>query len=91
MPRIVILNFILIAICLFLYSISIILIKPSNWKIFLKILAVSNILYCLLTIFQIFQNKSSLTLFGYLYFVVEVIVILILSYSELKYCYKRSS
>jgi phosphatidylserine synthase len=89
MPRNVVLNFILVASCLFLYSTSIYFIKPLNWKILLKILSITNTLYCFLTIYEVFQNKESITMFGYIYFIAEIIVVKVIDYLEYKYSNKK--
>ena len=43
-----------------------------------------NISYCLFTFYHLLQNLDNLTLYGYYYFIAEILVILILSTYELK-------
>jgi hypothetical protein len=83
MPKCVIKIFICIATAFFVYSATTCFIRPENWRFYLKIIAVLNISYCLFTIYQILQNLDTLTLYGYIYFIAEILVILILSTYEL--------
>jgi hypothetical protein len=50
--------------------------KPQNWKQFMKFVIFGNLAYCLFTVIIIFQNFKQLTLWGVLYFLIEIIVIL---------------
>jgi hypothetical protein len=83
MPKSVIKIFILIATTFFVYSSTTYFVRPANWKFYLKIMATLNISYCLFTGYQILQNLDNLTLYGYIYFVAEILVILILSTYEI--------
>jgi len=55
----------------------------KNWQPFLLAIAVSNLLYCCLTIALVFYYRQALTILGILYFVTEVIVVVILARKEL--------
>jgi len=56
----------------------------SNWRPFLKIVAVVNLMYCCLTISLMFFYSVKLELWGWAYFVVEILVIITLVSIELK-------
>jgi hypothetical protein len=83
MPKNIITFFIGIASICFIYSTTIYLVSPSNWKFYLKIIAGLNFSYCLFTLFHVIKNYDSLTLYGLIYFIAEIIVILLLSSFEL--------
>ncbi len=84
MPKSVIKMFIGISTAYFVYSTTTYFIKPINWHFYLKIIATLNISYCLFTFYHLLQNLDNLTLYGYYYFIAEILVILILSTYELK-------
>lgn len=84
MPTKVIVIFISFAILFFIYSTTIYFIKPADWKFYLKIIAILNYAYCLFTLYQILKNIDTITLYGYIYFVAEIIVIIALSTFETK-------
>ena len=84
MPRNVMLVFIGIAFFLFIYSATIYWLKPLNWQVYLKIVAFLNASYCLFTAFQIIRNIDTLTLYGYIYFIAEILVIFTISIYEFK-------
>jgi len=71
--------------CIFaVYSFSCYLRVNKNWRPFLKAIAFANLLYCCLTIGLVLYFYQSLTALGILYFVLEIIVILLLVSIELK-------
>jgi len=84
MPKSVIKMFIGISTAYFVYSTITYFIKPINWYFYLKIIAALNISYCLFTFYHLLQHLDTLTLYGHSYFIVEILVILILSTYELK-------
>jgi hypothetical protein len=89
MPKSVIKIFICIAAVFFVYSSITYMVKPANWRFYLRIIAVLNICYCLFTAYHMLQNSSKLTLYGYLYFVGEVLIILLLAIYELYHAVRR--
>lgn len=91
MPQRVSSIFICIAIVLSIYSFTCYFINMRNWRLYLVIIAILNISYCLFTIFQIFQNSNSITLLGYIYFIVELLIILTLAIYELKLTRKTTN
>lgn len=84
MPKSEVRIFIAIALLYSIYSTTIYLIKKENWKPFLTIIVLLNISYCILTVYQIFKNLNTITLYGHLYFVSEILIILTLSIFELR-------
>jgi hypothetical protein len=84
MPRNIIAVFIGIASVLFLYSVIIYRIKPLRWTMYLTIIALLNIGYCLFTLYHVFHYFETLTPYGQFYFIGEVLVIISLSIYELR-------
>jgi hypothetical protein len=84
MPKNIISVFIGIAAILFLYSTIIYLLSPKTWRTYLTVVAMLNICYSVFTIYHVFLCFEKLTLYGKLYFVGEVLVIIVLSFYELK-------
>jgi len=64
-----------IALCLFLYSIICHLMIVENWKPYLKIIIICNVIYGLLSIGFVSIHFEKITKFGLLYFVTELIII----------------
>lgn len=55
------------------------------WRTFLRIIAIVNLLYCLITLGLVLFFFSSLTLLGISYFVIEIIIIVLLVRLEFWY------
>ena len=71
--------------CFFaVYSFYCHFVLKNNWSVFLKIIAVANLSYCILTIGLLFVYYQSLSVLGLLYFLVEQMLIGILIALELK-------
>jgi hypothetical protein len=83
MPQQIISLFISIAFLFFLYSTLVYFIHPIKWRSYLKIIAILNSGYCLFTLYHVFLSYEHLTVYGLLYFLGEVLVILLLSSYEL--------
>lgn len=73
-----------IACIFFIYSLTCFLSKSGNWKPYMKLIAIANLIYCCLTIGLIFYLYQQLTALGLAYFVGELIIITILALFELK-------
>ena len=71
----------------FIYSFTCFLGKVINWAFYLKIIAIANFFYCCLTISLIIYLYQQLTILGLIYFVLEVIIIIVLATIELKIAY----
>jgi hypothetical protein len=91
MPKKILSIFISIALVFLFYSAIIYFVSPLKWRAYLKIIAILNICYCLFTIFHIFLYFENLTLYGNLYFVGEVLVIILLAIFELKIANKTTN
>ena len=70
---------------LFLYSSSIYFIKPNKWVVYLKVIAILNWSYCIITLFTIFQIENNVTLFGKVYFIGEALLIALIALLEWSY------
>lgn len=63
----------------------------NYWKSILKIIALANLLYCALTVYLIIAKKDVLTNLGVLYFIIEIIIVAILAFIELRIARKPDS
>jgi hypothetical protein len=82
LPKNIAIMLITIALTCFIYSTSVYLIKPNKWKTFLMILAGMNFCYFLFTAFQVSNCFPKLTVYGRLYFIGDVFIILTLTIFE---------
>ncbi|WP_281637986.1 hypothetical protein [Flavobacterium marginilacus] len=57
--------------------------NTKKWKRYLKIIAVSNLLYCCLTFGLLIYNFTRLSVIGIIYFGGEIVIICMLIYLEL--------
>lgn len=73
-----------------LYSMYCYLRLPSQWWIFLNLIAVVNLLYCLVTLGLVIYYYSQLTVLGLIYFFGEILIIFVLIGIEFKTAYKKS-
>jgi hypothetical protein len=71
--------------CIFsIYSFLCFCINTKNWKPFMKIIAIANLLYCCLTVGLMMYYYQQLSIVGLIYFVLEIIIVTTLSFIELK-------
>ena len=84
MPMKIIYILSLLAVCFSIYSISCYFFIPNNWKPFLKDIIIANSCYCLLTIGMVVYFYQDLTALGVVYFLLELLVIIILVSFEIK-------
>ena len=68
----------------FVYSIYCHFNLPVDWKPYLKMIIIANLLYCFISIGVVFYHFASLTNNGLAYFILEIIVILIVVVLELR-------
>lgn len=54
----------------------------DNWRPFLRGIAVANLLYCFLSIALVFQHYQELTILGIIYFVLELLIVVVLAKIE---------
>jgi hypothetical protein len=73
-----------IAFAFFLYSISCYFLAKQNWKSLLKIICALNVLYCLLTFGIILYHYENISIFGVIYFLLEILVIALIVFLEIK-------
>lgn len=67
---------------LMIYSSCCYFFVSDNWRLFLKVIALANLIYCCLTIGMIFYFYQTLTPAGVTYFLLEIIVIGVLVINE---------
>ncbi|MCW7492616.1 hypothetical protein ND861_09220 [Leptospira sp. 2 VSF19] len=66
------------------YSLLCYFLNPSQWKLFLRVIAVANFLYCVLTMVYLVINLEQTTFICEVYFVLEMIVVVSLASWEWK-------
>jgi hypothetical protein len=74
-----------------IYSFICFLRVPKKSKIYLKIIALLNLLYCFITLSFVIYLYKKLTFLGVLYFVLELIIIVIVIILELKTATKHNN
>lgn len=74
---------------LFFYSISIFLIQPRYWLMYLRIIAGANFSYCLLTLALLWHWRQSAQTMAYTYFIGEALVIFGIARWEWRYGQKK--
>ncbi len=82
-PAFAAINLALLPVIFSIYSLSCYWSKPKS-AIYLKIIAVANIFYCLLSLGLMIHYFHQLTLFGLLYFLIEKLIVLPLAMWEWK-------
>ena len=73
-----------VALVFSVYSFICFLRRMKNWQIYLKIIAIANLLYCCLTMILLVYWYKKLTILGLIYFVIEIIIVFFLAVIELK-------
>jgi len=73
-----------------IYSFSCYFFLKRNWSLFLKGIAILNLLYCFLTIGLLFFYDHNLTFLGWMYFIVKLIILSILITIEFKASIKEN-
>ncbi len=73
-----------IASLFFLYSGTCFMFLKQKWQPYLMGIAVVNSLYCVLSVALLITHSESVTPLGWIYFIGEVLIVLTLSYFELK-------
>lgn len=69
----------------FLYSLSIYWIRPKRWVTYLRLIAVANASYCILTLSLLYQLREAVTLLGTVYFIGEALLIFAIALLEWSY------
>lgn len=73
-----------IALLLAVYSFYHFIYFPERWRFRLKTIAFLNLCYALLTLGIVIQLHNEMLPLGYMYFIIELIVIVLLAFYELK-------
>ena len=55
-----------------------------NWRSLLKMIAIANLFYCCLTLYITWINFDTFKIIGIIYFIVEILIIVVLAIFELK-------
>ena len=71
-----------IAFAFFLNSLSCFLFNRKNWQPWMRGIAVANALYCVLTAILLVVLHEAITVWGLLYFLVEMLIVLVLARME---------
>ena len=73
MPKTVLTFLSVIAICFCIYSTACFLFLKRRWAIFIRLIGIANLLYCVLTIGLLIKYYPLLTIIGTTYFLIEII------------------
>jgi len=84
MPESVLVPLGIVAACFMVYSLSSYFFSGSKWRGFLKVIAIANLLFCVVSAFLVIKCLDSLTTMGVLYFVGEILIVSGLAIYELK-------
>lgn len=66
------------------YSMSCYFLLKNYWAPYLRIIGISNFLYCILTMTFLYSYYNNLTRIGLTYFLAEILIIVLLVYLELR-------
>lgn len=83
MPETILTSLSILAICFSIYSMACFLFLKGSPTPFIRIIGIANLLYCSLTILLLIKHFALLTIIGTIYFLIEIVIILGLSYIEL--------
>ncbi len=72
----------IIAVCLMIFSFSCYFLKPLNRSLFLRAVIIANSVYACITGAMLLIHADELTTWGFLYFIGEIMVLVILVYIE---------
>jgi len=67
-----------------IYSACCYFLVKQRFKLFIRVIAIANLLYCLITIFIIGFHYDQLTILGFTYFILEIFIIAFLVNIEFK-------
>ena len=84
MPTFILTYLSLIGLIFCVYSMTCFFLLKSNWIPFLRIISIGNLLYCVLTMVLLFNYYNYLTKLGLIYFILEIVIISIIVYVELR-------
>jgi hypothetical protein len=72
-----------------IYSLSCYVRFPTNWRPFLKLIAILNLIYSGVTLSLVIYLYEELTILGLIYFLLELVVLIVLVSIELKVAFVR--
>jgi hypothetical protein len=84
MPQMILTYLSVIALIFSFYSLACFFLLDINWRPFLRIISIANLLYCILTFGLVIYHHQSITLLGITYFLAEIILVCGLVFVELK-------
>lgn len=84
MPTFVLSYLALIGFIFCVYSMTCFLLLKHNWTPFLRIISIGNLLYCVVTMVLLILYFNHLTKLGRLYFTLEIAIIFIIAYIEIR-------
>lgn len=84
MPQEVLFFLMVVACVLSFYSLSCHFTSPINWRPFLLFIGIFNAIYCLVSIGFVIYYFANLTTFGITYFLLEIMVIGLLVFTEFR-------
>jgi len=67
-----------------IYDFSCHLIKPKKVGLFINIIAIANLMYCFVSIYYLIQHQQQLSTLGWMYFIGELIILVVLIIMEFK-------
>jgi len=74
----------IIGLVFMVYSFACFLLLKGNWTPYLRAISIGNLTYCVLTMALVYLYLNQLTRLGVLYFVLEIVVIFLVVYVELR-------
>jgi len=83
MPKILLTYLSVIAVCFCIYSTTCYFFLKNYWTLFISIISIANLLYCILTMGLLIFYYPHLTIIGLTYFLLEIAIICKLIYVEL--------
>jgi mannose/fructose/N-acetylgalactosamine-specific phosphotransferase system component IIC len=90
-PETVLTGLSIIAVFFCIFSVSCFLVLDKKWAVFLRIIGVANLLYCVLTMGFVIAYYPALTILGVAYFLGEIGIVCALVYVELSVATRISS
>lgn len=66
-----------------IYSTSCFFLLKGNWKPFLIVISIGNMIYCALIVLLLCLHFKDVTQIGFAYFLIEIVIIMTLAYAEL--------
>jgi hypothetical protein len=90
MPKTVLTYLSVIAVCFCIYSYACFLYLNALWTPYIRLIGIANLLYCALIFVLLIKYYSLLTIIGITYFLIEIAIICVLCYVELKVAKRKN-